>query len=96
MELLAGSAQAEMPRYQCHKKVWALKIKEVETTDRTKDGKYNCYLAFEDGRYASIAIGQEYHEKHAPKAGGYLVVYEDGYRSFSPADAFEAGYSLIP
>lgn len=84
-----------MPRYQSHKKVWALKIKEVETTERTVDGKYDCYLDFEDARYAPIAVGQEYHEKHTPVAGGYYVVYDGGYKSFSPADAFESGYTLI-
>ena len=26
---------------------------------------------------------------------GYLVVYEDGYRSWSPAEAFEHAYRLI-
>jgi hypothetical protein len=27
--------------------------------------------------------------------GGYLVIYEDGFRSWSPAEAFEAGYRRI-
>lgn len=95
INLVAGCSSGEMPRYQCHKQVWALKIKEVETTERTAEGKYNCYLDFEDARYAPIAVGQEYYEKHKPLAGGYYVVYEGGYKSFSPADAFESGYSLI-
>lgn len=33
--------------------------------------------------------------KHKPVAGGYFVVYEDGYESFSPAKAFEEGYTRI-
>jgi hypothetical protein len=33
--------------------------------------------------------------KPAPQAGMYMVVYEDGYISFSPAEAFEAGYTLM-
>jgi hypothetical protein len=33
--LFAGTTQREMSRYQCHKQVWALKIKEIETTERT-------------------------------------------------------------
>jgi hypothetical protein len=94
-EIQAGSAQAEMPRYKCHKEVWALKISDVETTERNKDGAYNCYLSFEGKLYATIAVGQAYHEKHKPEAGGYYVVYKDGYQSFSPAEAFEDGYSLV-
>ena len=27
--------------------------------------------------------------------GGYYVVYEDGYKSFSPAGAFESGYTPL-
>jgi hypothetical protein len=34
-------------------------------------------------------------ERSNPQIGGYYVLYEDGYESFSPADAFESGYSLI-
>ena len=34
----------------------------------------------------------EYMTKHAPQVGGYYVLYEDGYASFSPAQPFEAGY----
>ena len=31
----------------------------------------------------------------AMKVGGYYVVYEDGYKSFSPAEAFESGYKRV-
>ena len=33
--------------------------------------------------------------KNKPFVGGYYVVYKDGYKSFSPADAFEDGYSKL-
>jgi hypothetical protein len=49
----------------------------------------------EDSRYASFWVDQEYMYKHKPVAGGYYVVYKDGYKSFSPAAAFEEGYTLI-
>ncbi|HVI92099.1 MAG TPA: hypothetical protein VM659_27665, partial [Dongiaceae bacterium] len=52
-------------------------------------------LIFEDKAYAPIAIDAGYVRKHKPVEGGYLVVYEDGYRSFSPAEAFEGGYTKI-
>lgn len=75
----------QMPQYQCHKKVWALKIESADEST----------LFFEDKRYAPMYVGLNWIEKHEPLAGGYLVVYEDGYRSYSPAAAFESGYSLI-
>jgi hypothetical protein len=33
--------------------------------------------------------------KHAPEVGGYYVVYADGYKSYSPAKAFEDGYTQV-
>lgn len=79
-----GNAPAqEMPRYTCHKQVWALKIKAV-------DGET---LTPADEGYAPFNVDAEYLGKHRPEVGGYYVVYADGYKSYSPAKAFEEGYS---
>ena len=80
-----------MPRYQCHKKVWALKIKMFGVN--TEDG--TGLITPEESRYAAFEVSAEYLEKHKPEPGGYYVVYDDGYKSYSPAEAFEAGYSLL-
>ncbi len=88
----------EMPRYKCHKEVWALKIKEVQLVsgEGTPDGaKFTKRLVFENSRYAPIEVDADYVRKHNPQTGGYYVVYGDGYKSFSPAQAFEEGYTLI-
>jgi hypothetical protein len=100
------NAFIQLPKYKCHKEVWALKIREVvfhadadpkvsiETfaaTDEFKGG----HMIPEDGRYGPIPFEPEYYHKHKPEAGGYFVVYEDGYKSFSPAKAFEDGYTPI-
>lgn len=76
-------ATVEMPKYKCHKEVHALKIKAVGVNNITPE---------EDG-YAIFLVEPEYILKHDPQPGGYYVVYEDGYKSFSPADAFESGYT---
>jgi hypothetical protein len=82
----------ELPKYKSHKEVWALKIKQVYiSTNTSPDG----ILYFEDERYNPITLGNEYFEKHKPHAGGYYVVYEDGYKSFSPLEPFENGNTLI-
>jgi hypothetical protein len=78
--------EAEMPRYECHKKVWALKIIGISL-----EGE----LAFDGGLFAPISMEKDWLDKHNPEVGGYYVVYEDGYKSFSPAKAFESGYTLI-
>jgi hypothetical protein len=84
-----NGTQKEMPRYKCHKEVWALKIGGIETR---AEGVF--IVPVEDG-YAAFRIDQEYIEKHKPRAGGYYVVYKGGYKSFSPAEAFEDGYTLV-
>jgi len=79
----------EMPKYRCHKEVRALKIKEVWITDRA------ARLAFEEPGYAPVEVPREWYWKHSPVPGGYYVTYEDGYTSYSPAKAFEDGYTRI-
>ena len=82
----------EMPRYQSHKIVWALKIKEIE---QHKIETENYIITPEDFGYAPFVVDGEYVLKHKPEVGGYYVVYKDGYKSFSPADAFEDGYTRV-
>lgn len=93
--------QIEMPRYQSHKQVHALKIATInfdrdaaQAEERETDGSATITPA-ETG-YAPFKVDHEFVHKHKPQAGGYYVIYEDGYKSWSPADAFEAGYTLIP
>ena len=38
-------------------------------------------------------VDADYMAKHKPQVGGYWVLYEGGYESFSPAQAFESGYT---
>ncbi len=95
-----GDCQAEMPRYLCHKKVHALKINSIvydsevaRTLNRETDG--SAMIQPEEPGYAPFKVPADYVHKHKPQAGGYYVVYDDGYKSFSPAEAFESGYSRI-
>lgn len=77
-----GGAMRQMPQYQSHKRVWALKIKEI-------DG--NKIVPADEG-YAAIETPDGFADKHKPQVGGYYVVYDDGYKSYSPAEAFDGGY----
>ena len=79
-----------MPLYQCHKKVRALEIKSIILMTT---GDYR--LEFRDGRYEPMLVNELWIGKHDVLPDGYYVIYEDGYTSFSPAKAFEEGYTLI-
>lgn len=87
-------AVMELPRYQCHKHVWALKIKEIRQSAAEVQHEGGSWeIVPEDENYGPIEVPHAYVTKHSPQAGGYYVVYEGEYRSFSPAEAFESGYT---
>lgn len=93
---MEAQASMEMPKYQCHKQVWALKIAELKSTAKPgEESDGSLLMVPEDKRYAPFILDVAYTRKHNPKAGGYYVVYLDGYQSWSPAEAFEDGYALI-
>lgn len=83
-----------MLKFKSHKVVEAAKIKEIVRlgynagTDTEDHG-----LIFEDGDRVRVAF--DWLAKHAPKVGGYFVRYPDGYTSWSPAAAFEQGYTKV-
>lgn len=81
----------EMPRYKSHKTVWALKIAKV---DHNSETSYGAMLTPAEAGFAPFEVSAEYIAKHNPQEGGYYVVYADGYKSFSPAKAFEEGNTL--
>ena len=86
-----------MPCYRSHKRVWALKIAAIkrdgEGEDRETDG--SAMITPVEAGYASFRVDHAYMHKHKPQVGGYYVVYADGYKSWSPAQAFEEGYTRI-
>lgn len=80
-----------LPRYKCHKEVQAFKIRSITIGEEGQTA-----LLWMGGRGGyKVEQSLEYFAKHRPKVGGYYVLYDDGYESYSPATAFEAGYTLI-
>jgi hypothetical protein len=95
-----------MPMYRCHKEVWALKIKEVHFPPRPTIAELEEILKGDnkpsigamivpEAHFAPFGVSEEFVKRHNPQAGGYFVQYKDGYTSFSPAAAFEEGYTRI-
>jgi hypothetical protein len=85
------TAASEMPRYQSHKQVWALKIAAIEFAENG-DAK----IAPADAGFAAFACDGYRSKFHGDEHDlGYFVQYADGYKSWSPTEAFESGYTLI-
>lgn len=79
------SPVSEMPRYKSHKIVHALEI-----------GHVNGHIIVPADRiFNSIDCPAEMFVCYVPVSGDFLVVYPDGYRSFSPRAAFVEGYSPV-
>lgn len=89
------SESKEMPRYKCHKEVHALKIKAINPPMSCGNAGTVRFLEWEDSQYAPIQVPEDWIRRHNPEPGGYFVRYEDGYTSYSPAEAFEKGYTRI-
>ncbi|MGH8446875.1 MAG: hypothetical protein ACREVL_16505 [Solimonas sp.] len=82
----------QLPLYQCHKRVRAAKITSIEPDNY---GERYAVLLTHDGGLIGAYVKPEWIEKHKPEVGGYFVEYDDGYASYSPAKAFEDGYTRI-
>jgi hypothetical protein len=84
-------------RYRCHKVVRALKIDQVIPTVNERDRATWCILCFAQFPQAGEQLQIEYNtsQKPIPSAGWYWVLYDDGYESFSPPEAFESGYARL-
>lgn len=86
----------QLPAYKSHKTVWALKIGDIKQSPAEHPVEGGSWLLLpEDERYGPIEVPHSYVQKHSPEAGGYYVQYEDGYKSYSPAKAFEEGYTPL-
>jgi hypothetical protein len=90
-----SSVMTPMPRYQSHKKVWALKIKDIDYHGDSTNGTTGGRITPAEDGYAPFEVSGEYMNKHNPQIGGYYVQYEDGYKSYSPAEAFESGHTAL-
>jgi len=84
-------------RYRCHKIVKAGKIKDfpliIQTVGVGELINYSQTIEVLPHEFIEVPAG--WMAEHKPEIGGYIVEYEDGYISYSPAKAFEEGYTLI-
>lgn len=83
----------EMPRYKCHKQVWALKIADMKIHQDK-----SVTITPEDDGHGVFTTGAGWWADRFnadPDDPGYYVVYDNGYTSWSPTKAFEDGYTRV-
>lgn len=84
---------SQLPQYRCHKVVRAAKIVAISGDS----SGYVVYLDLPGDGSKTVVVAPEVFARGKPTENGfsYLVVYDDGYVSWSPAKAFEEGYALV-
>lgn len=80
------------PRYESHKIVRAAPI--IGIAGSPEDGVL-VYVQPAGGDAEEFSPNVVAMAERA-KTGDYAVVYEDGFKSISPKEAFEAGYTRVP
>lgn len=83
------SGPTPLPRYKCHKEVNAFQIGAIDT------GFVKPLLTPANPALEPVHVSPVWFQKHQPEVGGYYVLYDDAYASYSPRFAFESGYSPI-
>ena len=82
----------ELPEYRSHKTVRAAKIKAI---GELNPGNMTRNLALEvNGKTEVMNVPEDIIKKHDPVEGWYIVLHENK-ATFSPAEAFEEGYTVI-
>lgn len=91
--------QLTLPEWLCHKRVRAAKIDRIECLEKDIIGDRELHeskwLLHHGESSHAVMVPYAFIARHKPEVGGYFVRYEDGYESYSPAVAFEGGYTRM-
>jgi len=84
-----------LPKYVSHKEVEAGKIVGVRAyAGQTRDIVAEVVVSVDGVEYV-IEVPVDFNARGTPKIGDWLIRYKDGYLSWSPAEAFETGYTRM-
>jgi hypothetical protein len=95
VESRKAPSPGEMPRYRSHKVVQALKIAHVEHLGDDGTTYENPIVMIHFVNTGFEPVRMVLRGLPTPAVGWYYVVYPDGYKSLSPASAFDEGYTLL-
>ena len=82
-----------MQKYVSHKVVEAAKIMNVQVVTGVSAG----FRLTLEGENDAILVPENFYARGGPHEDdlGYLVVYGDSYKSWTPSKPFEEGYTLL-
>lgn len=89
-------ASVALPRWQSHKQVYGDKITKIQRADpNSESAKDDAGIRWLLDCGGIVTVTKDLIGRGAPVVGDYYVQYDDGYKSWSPAKAFEEGYTRI-
>ncbi len=94
MDKKAGEPAA-WPLYRSHKLVHAAKIERIWRSESEANTIILLGLRFDVGALVAFTPGDKLFARGEPAEGDYIVRYDDAYVSWSPAMAFEEGYTRL-
>lgn len=89
----------KLPLWRSRKEVRGARVEQI--TALGVGAGYRLHCRTPGGRAVDVDVTSEWIERRgdgrepADLVDGYLVVYGDGYASWSPPGAFESGYTLL-
>lgn len=86
--------RTHLPRYRSHKEVQAAEIVSVTSGDN-ESKLLELRLAADKPTIRQLFVASDLKNRPEPHQGDYLLLYEDGYVSFSPREPFLNGYDPL-
>lgn len=84
---MSNLLRGRLPRYECHKEVSAGRITGITFTP---DGQRQLVL---EQNVVVVPLAEWFARNPETAIGGYYVMYDDDYTSYSPKKPFESGYT---
>lgn len=90
------SLAGRFPVYKSHKVVLAAHIMALGTPHPDDNAVVATVVTHPGWPSLDVVLTADFVARYAPQSGSYIVIYEDGYASVSPQEAFETGYAPVP
>ena len=94
VKLAHGRGEQQLPLYQCHKRVQAVEVQQMEYDDVANE------FVIHPKQVAGAVlqpfiVPKAWVVKHNIKPGWWVVLYANGHMSASPPKEFETGYTRV-